>query len=194
LTSESHPESLGEAVLDHFENELSSIAGTWKEREDGTELPFRIFRFRGTPHDDVSTLTTYGLSKYALCQDDGSWIREEFISCVADCHDVDAVASVLAHVGDSVVSSGAAIARGEILRLPEDALGVMAGLIALPPTAFSESFYVLRLDGAVVAFFWLIPITSSEIDFAESHGWEALELRLVDADPDVYDLTRPAVV
>jgi hypothetical protein len=42
-------------------------------------------------------------------------------------------------------------------------------------------------------FALLIPVTHDEIHFIWDHGWSAFEDRLVEQDPDVWDLERASI-
>lgn len=191
----SFPPLDGDVVLSHLERELGAVAGAWKELVNGESLPFRILRFADQPCSDVSTCATFGLSREPLCQHDGSFLREEFMISASDDTSSDEVAAVLALIGERSLQSGSAIARGDVVRLPAElSLGRSRALFALPPTAFDDSLYMIRSAEPPVAFMWLLPITTREADFAESNGWEALERRLIEVDPDIYDPMRPSVV
>lgn len=184
-----------EVVLAHLENALGEVSGSWNQRADGSRLTFRIFRFRRNPHSDVSTYSTFGLSRRSLRQHDGSSVREELLLSAGDGDPTpDDLAATLAFVADRVAESLNAVAHGEIISLPPDTpLGEMDALIALPPMPFPDSFYVIRDTDPPTAFMLLLPITNAEAQFARAQGWEALENLIIEHDPDIYDLHRPSL-
>ena len=67
------------------------------------------------------------------------------------------------------------------------------GLVSLPYLD-GPDLEILRLDGKVVRFLWLIPITKAEVEYKKKHGLEALEAKLEEAGFAYLDPQRASVV
>lgn len=100
---------------------------------------------------------------------------------------------VLEYVAGRLISSGQAVLRGDVLRLPMPLTpgGSMTALYAAIPVYFDEAFASVVLEnGSDAAIVWLVPIGNREAEFVEEEGWEAFEQELVRQDPDLLDLSR----
>ncbi len=70
------------------------------------------------------------------------------------------------------------------------------GFISLPylDGPLLENMQSPDFDNKVVKFYWLIPVTISEVDFVKTHGVEALEEKFELASFDYLDTHRDSVV
>jgi hypothetical protein len=65
----------------------------------------------------------------------------------------------------------------------------------LPPYFEDEDFGGLQLDGDLVDFLWMVPITEAEREFAREHGSQALEDRMREVDlSHILDESRKSIV
>jgi hypothetical protein len=67
-------------------------------------------------------------------------------------------------------------------------------LLVSKPYTLGEDFEVLDLGEQHVHFYWLLPITESERDFATANGLEALEEKFEEASLAYWNPLRPPVV
>ncbi len=70
----------------------------------------------------------------------------------------------------------------------------MAHMMFVPVFAWEPPPENLSVDGVVVTWLQAVPVSQSEYHYARSNGADALESLLEEADVDVADINRPAVV
>lgn len=71
--------------------------------------------------------------------------------------------------------------------------GDMTGLFAENPVYLPDEFAVSQTSAAEAVMTWLVPITTGEAQLARTQGWPALKQAFIVHDPDLTDITRPAV-
>lgn len=62
------------------------------------------------------------------------------------------------------------------------------------PYSYPDEFEYLSLDGLVVHFLWLVPITRAEAEWCGEHGRERFEDLLEESDAEITDPGRPSLV
>ncbi len=98
-------------------------------------------------------------------------------------------------LADSVLSSGRALIRGEVV----DGTGPMvdgsslSALCCLAPAPLPQSFWLYGGSDPAMMFIWLVPLTNLEAEFARRVGPDEFEGHLVEAQDvvDLFDLRRP---
>jgi hypothetical protein len=179
-------------ILHHLETYFGKTDGAWSEFADGSKLQFQVLKFERQPVQTAVTCCTLGLSENVLRQIDGSVCRQELIICCYEsCFNED-IPALLASLGEEILDSGNAVARGQALSLNEiwfNDSNINALYCALP-VYFPPSLG--KFDGSVppTIFVWLVPIFKEEAQFISNHGWEAFEYKLEENDPDLMNFKR----
>ncbi len=178
-------------LVQHLESYLGEITGGWSEDGDGERLPFQIVRFDGRPEPGLTTFSTLGLSRHVVDLPTRS-VRQEVVMTVDRDFATPSITSVLATVGELVLQRHHGLLRGEVLPA-RDALAPTARLDALyaaAPAMLPDEFATFFGSEPPTVFVWLMPISNREADLIATHGWDWFEDRLVEQQPNLYDLAR----
>jgi hypothetical protein len=180
-------------ILHHLETYIGKIDGAWSEFAAGSKAQFQVLKFERQPVQTAVTCCTLGLSENVLKQIDGSVCRQELIFCCYEsCFNED-VPALLASLGEEILGSGNAVARGQALTLNDiwsNGCSNINSLYCTSPVYFPPS--LSKFDGSVppTIFVWLVPIFKEEAQFISTHGWEAFEEELEENDPDLMNFKR----
>lgn len=183
-------------VFDHLVAHLGTPEGSWGVDVNADRASLQVLRFHDKPGPGIDSYVTYGVSRRLLEQRSGTPVRQEYIVCVAKERDPETAVDLLSAVGGSAAARGVALRIGEIIAL-EVGIGPdrrFHHLVAVAPTWFRDSFFILNTVVPPVAIAWLIPVLPDEVAFADMRGSDAFEDALIQADPDVHDLERQPFV
>jgi len=185
--------SITDAVKNHYARFLGRPRASYdvslKAHPEGT---YDIWEYAGVPFEDVVVLATLGFSAVPIHM----YRQELLVLCYERFASGELVRSLIGTV-QMVAAEGHPLQQGEVLALtpkgPIDENTSMVGFYSAVPTYFPDEFQLVEHDETPVDIGWLIPIYQSEINWIEHNGWEAFEDLLVEQDPDVLDLARPAL-
>jgi hypothetical protein len=183
--------SEGNDLVQHLERYLGEIAGGWSEDGRGERVPFQVVRFEERPEPGLTTYSTLGLSRHVLGLP-AKKVRQEIVMTVDRAFASPSVVGVLATVAELVLKRHHALLRGEVLP-PRDALVPNAKLDALyaaAPVMLPHEFATFFGSDPPTVFVWLMPISHREADLIATHGWDWFEDRLVEQQPNLFDLAR----
>jgi hypothetical protein len=156
------------------------------------EGAYDILEYNGVPSEDVVALATFGFSAVPLHM----FRQELLVLCYERFASGDLVRS-LAGIVETVAAGEHPLMQGEVLTLapkgPIDERSSMVGFYSAVPSYFPDEFQLVDDNDMSVDIGWLIPLYQSEVDWIGEHGWEAFEVLLLERDPDVLDLARPAL-
>ncbi|MFE0778287.1 suppressor of fused domain protein [Streptomyces sp. NPDC058861] len=185
-------------LVDHFEARLGVLEGAWSVAEQAPEGAPQVGYFTGGVLEGVQSFATIGLHRTALESRTGRHLHLELLGCNRPVpgDEVGPFSGVLEYVAGRLLTSGQAVLRGDVLRLPMALTpgGSMTALYAAIPVYFDDAFASVVLEnGSDVAVVWLVPVGNHEADFIDEKGWEAFERELVRQDPDLLDLSRSEI-
>ena len=153
--------------------------------------------FPDQPVTGATAFTTLGLSNHLLAQERGPRARLEFLFACRDAHlDQFEPLSVLADVTDQALAAHAAPPRGTVIGPggPFFAGSQMEALYCTGPVYFQDGLSTFAGFAEPFLIVWLVPIAPIEAAFVQSHGWSRFETLLTEAQPDLLDMLRPAIV
>ncbi|WHT20781.1 suppressor of fused domain protein [Crossiella sp. CA-258035] len=182
-------------LIRHLERHLGPPEHEWDTDDTGTPMPFRIVRFGpDRPFGGVRTHATIGLSAHRLDLP-GGWVWQELVMHTRDGELQEFVPALLDQVGAELLGAGAGLARGQVIGprgqiFPVDEL---TAFYAALPVYLPDEFRTVTVGERPVQLTWLIPITSSEAEFAQRVGWAQLEKAFENEDPDLTDFHRRGV-
>ena len=185
------------SVLDHLEAFVGDIVGGWRHDADGNPLPFQVVQTKGGPYEGTVTFSTLGLSKMPLAdrsegQEHGP-IRQELVILVPKEAVPRNVVGILQQAGMEAIERGLAYLRGDVVG-PKGALFEGCepkALYVSMPVYFPDAFAAVTTEeSGRVVFAWLIPILDGEFHLWHTHGWPALERKMMDDHPDLVDYRR----
>jgi hypothetical protein len=138
------------------------------------------------------TYSTFGLSENVLRQIDGSVCRQEFIFCCYESCINENVPALLVSLGEDILYSGTAVARGQVLTLNDSWFNDcnFNALYCAVPVYFPPSLRKFDNSAPPTIFVWLVPIFKEEAQFVSNFGWEAFEDKLEENDPDLMNFKR----
>lgn len=179
-------------ILHHVETYIGMIDGGWSEFGDGSKMQFQVLQFKRRPVQTAVTFCTLGLGLSVLKQIGGSVCRQELVFCCYESCLNENVPALLAAMGEEILDSGNAVARGQVLCLHDIWFNDsdINALYCASPVYFPASLGIF--DGSVppTIFVWLVPIFKEEAQFMSKHGWDAFEDKLEEHDPDLMNLKR----
>jgi hypothetical protein len=182
-------------LVSHIEDALGPIDGGWSETARGAPLWFKVVRILAQPVHGATTFVTLGLSDVELALPSGKGVRQELVFCCYAKHETTAIPGLLKTVGEELLKSGKALARGDVLG-PAGPLfdGDLTAFYASLPVVFPKP--LATWDGSVppTVFVWLVPVTSDEANVVARQGWSEFETILEASDPDLLDLHRTSVL
>ncbi|HFC05008.1 MAG TPA: suppressor of fused domain protein, partial [Rhizobiales bacterium] len=140
--------------------------------------------------------STIGLSDHKLGQDKGGVALGAEL--VAACHeDCDYLDRALAVCADLVLNHGLMCKPGVIVAgilEGSDGTSQMKHMLFAIPSLWEDGLYPLSFKSKVVLWLQGIPVSDSEMAYAQQNGPGALGEKLVEAEADILDLRRePAV-
>lgn len=139
------------------------------------------------------------MSKTPLRLGDGPrTLRQELLVASSNDGDIPAfIFDVLQHVTTAALQAGQAYAARSLVKVPwrtPDGSKI-AGFYVASPIYYPDALHVFEPPGRdPILIAWLVPITRPEGVLVLDSGWEALEERLVESDPDLLDWGRASVV
>lgn len=168
-----------------------SLITSARDAERSLSASFRVATFDDQPAESAFTLTTLGVSEHEF-RDRESRVRQELLVCAWNAFRGDALHQFLFAMGNYVIESRTAAARGMIYEFPEP---FTAGRAWQHVFVFTPLYHSALLSAVPpVDFMWLIPITPAEFAFIQTNGPQAFDDLLTQKDPDLLDLGREAVV
>ena len=182
-------------LVAHLETYLGAIAGGWSRDAAGVPMRFQVVRFDDRPDQGLVTYSTLGLSDHVIDLPMKA-VRQELVMAVRRPSAGPHVVSVLATVGDWMLERHQGLLRGEVLRnggaIPEG--GSLDSLYASVPVMLPDGFATMATTDPATVFVWLIPVSDEEAGLVATHGWPWFEERLIERQPDLFDLNRSAIV
>lgn len=180
-------------LVEHLEHFLGPISEGWSRHADGQQSHTQVVKFDDGPLDGVAAYSTLGLSRYALAMPGKVPIRIELLLMVRRGHFERYVPSLMQQLAEDIIHEGRAPLRGEVIgaRGPLDPDTRLEAFLVYGPVYQADEFAVCEDEDGPINIAWLVPLFPGEANFADSHGWEALESLLVEHDPDVADWLRP---
>jgi suppressor of fused protein SUFU len=179
-----------DGLLEHLEQNLGEIAGSWDTDPDGLELPFQIVHYAGgRGPEGTEIFSTLGLSDYELGEHGA---RIELLMIAPAGQTAGSVPPILHHAGRLPIDADDVPQLGDTYVGVEE-LGEVSPMDALyvgRPLYQPAGFNPFDNGEARVVFWWLIPIFDVEAAFVEEHGWEVFEQLMWDLDVDPTDFTR----
>ncbi|PZG01799.1 suppressor of fused domain protein [Micromonospora deserti] len=182
-------------LVEHLERFLGPIEGG-THGDDSTPAGVQVISFGAdAPFTGITTWATLGLSNHHLGQQSRGGLHQELVMHLPNARQPVNTAGVLFQVAGELIERGRGLARGEVIG-PRGRLfpkAEMTALVATTPVYLPDSFAVCDTPAAPVVLTWLVPLTEAEAQFAQVHGWPALEDIFVAQDPDLTDLGRTSV-
>ncbi|MFI5493608.1 suppressor of fused domain protein [Actinoplanes sp. NPDC051859] len=185
-------------LVTHLENRLGRIKAGWTRDLRGKELPFQVAEFSGGGQLEGSTsYATVGLSEHKLAVPGRE--KSVWLELLMTTHSALAPArfpQVVQSVASALLAKHEAVSRGEVLSLPGTVAdgSSMSSVYACIPGYFDEEFdSITNEKGVGIAIVWLVPVAESEVQYVDSHGWDAFEARLREHDPDLLDPFRAEI-
>jgi hypothetical protein len=185
--------------LRHVERHLGRIQEGWLHDRAGDALSYSVARFDDAPVAGASSFLSLGLSKAPLRLGDGARsLRQELLLASSNGRDMTAfLVDALQHVATAALQAGCAYSARSVVRLPWSPPGAssIAGFYVAAPVCYPDALHLFEEAGRdPILIAWLVPITRAEGVLVLDSGWEALENRLVDEDPDLLDWCRASIV
>lgn len=182
-------------LIAHLESFLGEISGG-SRNDDATPPGVQVVWFGpDVPFDGVVTVATLGLSNHHLAQPSGG-LHQELLMHVPSRGRLPGIAAgVLFQVAGELIARGRGLCNGEVLG-PRNRLfgeGETTAVVAASPVYLPDEFAVCEAAAGPVVMTWLMPITTTEAEYAQTHGWAALQDAFVAANPDLTDPGRAGV-
>jgi len=184
--------SRADNLQDHLGRYLGPIAASWQRPSRVGEPSVQLLRFDNKPSKGLTTMTTLGLSKFALRSRSGTQFRQELVLSCGDCANGAKVKPLLDLVADELITEGRALSRGDLLG-PHGPLipgAEVTALYATIPVFYPSAFAQWNGSTPPTIFVQLIPITTDEAELRRKREPEEFEKYLEMADPDVFDFAR----
>ena len=182
-------------LVGHLETYLGEIAGGWSRDAAGVPMRFQVVRFDDRPDQGLVTYSTLGLSHHVIHLPTKA-VRQELVMTVRRRFEGAHIVSLLATVGGWMLERHQALLRGEVLRngggIPEG--GALASLYAAAPGMLPDAFATMSTTDPPTVFVWLIPVSDEEAGLVATHGWPWFEERLLEQQPDLFDLQRATII
>ncbi len=181
-------------LFEHLESYLGTTVGGWKN-PGGEEWQFSVLCFEGGPVPGTLTHCTLGLSDFTLryCPDCAESRRFELLFVTQESFGDRYIPALLHDIGTKAISQDRAFVRGEVLNLGSNLFPEtdIEALYCTSPMHLPEKFSrVETANGDVCLFMWLLPITRAEANLVKEKGWDVFEDKLVEYQPDVFDMYR----
>jgi antitoxin YqcF len=154
-----------------------------------------LLEVRDSPVDGVTSYATLGLSEFPLVQDGEEYpVRVELLGACAT--EVDYFAKVVTTAAFCVSNdqwfSAPGIVFPDVVAMYAPA-GRMRHVIFVPPFLWDEALGTLELPNRTVAWLLVVPISDSELTYADTHGSDALEDLFERKQIDIFDIDRAPV-
>jgi hypothetical protein len=184
------------ALVAHVEEYVGRVDAGWSRDVAGRQMPFQVVRLLNPSIPERVAYSTLGLSDIALAsrRSDKRILHELIIVTYLAATD-QAIPGLLQQIGVEALQSGYAYLRGDVIGprgpLWPESGSALEALYVTVPTCFADEFATCETPRGTVVFGWLLPIHPKEAAYVRDKGWDAFEDRLVEHDPDVFDLHRP---
>lgn len=181
-------------IIEHAEKYLGTIQRGWKD--DNSDLNLQIVSFQDCPSEAVSTFLSLGMSRDVLEINEQKSVRLELAVSVHSMTISSLIVSCLMSVCESIVRSGTAVLRGEVISLSTELaerIGFSAAYCTIP-VFFDDDFCTYEETTPPTVIVLVLPIHKSEAEYIDVNGWERFEDLLEEKDPDLYSLERDPVV
>lgn len=147
------------------------------------------------PQVGVTSYATVGMSQYTdLLTGDGRNLGVELVAAAGSNWEV---------IKSGLIGSALNVASGKHGIWPDTIFpDVMSGFdqaVSVPHALLVSPFLWndiddLESDDLVITWLMMVPVSDQEFLFADLNGVQALNARLLEAQPDVYNLMRPSVI
>lgn len=187
-----------EKYLEFLKEHLGEVEQTWSTDASGNELPFQVLKFKGGPAPGTVTYSTLGLSihKYKSPNAKKLMGQELIISIYEDNNDHN-IPAILQQLAMTFIKSEEPLGRGRIIGPHGNIFKDSDKQALLPayPFYFPRSFYAYYVDDQnYIVQTWLIPVTAKEADYVDIQGWYSFENRIIEQNPDLFDLYRKPII
>lgn len=179
MTEDIPATSSSSPITDHFDRYLGEIKDGWRPNQGADGLA--IAQFSLSPAPGWTIMGTYGLSRDILAQEEGQNLRQELLLCWPEEEIADSTLSHLNAVGQMVMQTGEALARGALLAIPAEPLlpswgkEPWAAWYITMPFFLPESGILLNTINPPLLFTWMMPVYAEEADFVVSEGPEEFD-------------------
>jgi len=167
----------------------------WASDGDDQLPPLNLVECVNVPQRGVTSYATVGMSRFDnAARANGKDLRVELVAAAGSNWEV---------IKSGLVGSALNVASGEHQIWPDTIFpNVMSGFdqtVSVPHALFVTPFLWsdiqdLESDDQIITWLMMVPISERELLFAEERGVDALNARLVEAQPDVFDLMRPSTI
>lgn len=162
-------------LIQHIEKHVGRIENSW-------QLPdfpsFQVLRFRNQPNSGITTFCTLGMSRAKLHLPNLRLVKLEFIFSIKEgLYDDEDVASFLLTFTQSIIESGTAVLRGEVIGPgpPIFSNCKSNNIYCSIPVFFGDEFDLFDSKPIQTVFVWLIPLTETDANFIKVNGWRRFE-------------------
>jgi hypothetical protein len=185
------------ALISHLESRLGRIKSGWSGTPDGRPVPFSVVYLQQGQFDGVTSYATIGLSNHPLvAKGSGKAIHAELVLCVrSEVPEGNPYAAALQQIGLAMIRNDRPLLRGDTVPMNLGPDHTMDGFYVTAPVYFDDDFAVAPLeDGRRAVIVWLVPVGKRELDFIDVNGWSKFEEKLIEVDPDLFDMRRAEIV
>jgi hypothetical protein len=144
------------------------------------------------PWDGVTAFGTLGLSEHSLGF--GNDLRVEIIGACATTTDLSNVLATCAFnvIKDSWPMRPGAIHNGALSMY--DLSKTLSHMMFVDPFLWNDGPETLHLEGRTIAWLMAVPVSESELVYAELHGPDALTSLFEKRQIDIFNINRPPVI
>ncbi|OWP62207.1 Suppressor of fused protein (SUFU) [Hymenobacter amundsenii] len=179
-------------VYEHMEMYLGKIAQGWKP--EASTMGIQASMFLDTPHDEVNTYSTLGMSDFKL-DIGGKYVRQELIFGANRSVPADGIVSFLTSFAEGVVKSKRGLLRGEVVSGKKLFTGTeCTGVYCSNPVFWEDELSSFEFSNPPTVFVWLMPILEKEANYINKKGWSDFEDLLESVECDFWDLNRKSCV
>lgn len=181
-------------IIEHAERFLGGISKGW--RADAHPDGLQVVCFDNAPFENTDTYMTIGLSRHELRVSDEKTICQELVLPVSGIYNSENLLSLLLYICETVLSGHCAILRGQVIRLPPEAVERLQydAVYCAIPVFMDEDFATFRSFLPPTVIVWLVPIYKSEADYVDANGWNNFEDLLDEINPDLFYFGRDPIV
>jgi hypothetical protein len=187
-------------VSAHTRSAARELARTWGGRkpnvhqhwDEAEENWVGIASLADCPWDGVTAYGTLGLSDHNLGF--GNDLRVEIIGACATSADLS---NVLATCAFNAIKNAWQMRPGaihnDVLRM-YDISRTLAHVMFVAPFLWNDGPETLHLEGRTITWLMAVPISESELRYAERNGSDAMSVLFEDRQIDIFDINRVPVI
>lgn len=192
MSVSSEKKQIAKYIADIFGGKVS----VFNYGDDNNVSKIALLQSDNSPNDCEISYSTIGLSSYdiGLSVEDKP-LRIEFVgACPAE---YDHFGNVISTCAFNVINSDYSCSPGtiypNIIKMYYPELNTKH-ILFVSPFLWDKDIETLHFEDKEVAWLQAIPISDTELVYAQKHGSGALEDLLEESDLDILDLNRPSVI